>query len=518
MPDYGHDLQFGVFLSPDAVAAARTLELAQLADVLGYELVTVQDHPYQAKHLDAWTLLAAIAARTSAVRVAPNVANLPLRPPAVLAQAVATLDIISDGRAELGLGAGAFWDAIVAVGGPRRSPGEAVQALEEGIAIIRGAWGVDGNRTVDVDGDFYRVKGMHAGPVPVHDVQIWLGALKPRMLRLTGRLADGWLPSLGYVTPDNMGEMNAVIDEAADKAGRGPQAVRRMLNIFGGHEYLQGGSAVMAERLAALTLEHGTSTFILGSDDPDELRRFAAEVDPRRPRLVDATSAVTSHRLRWLRRDEVPSRNQRNHNSPPLPTPTQDDGTRLSASLPWDETTRPSYAGPTTTRSYPQAAVPQHLVDIHDHLRAELAQVRDIVDQVRRGQLTVGAARSEINTMTMRQNNWTLGAYCESYCRIVTGHHTLEDRSVFTHLRRRDPDLGAVLDRLSEEHVVIHDVLEQVDDALVGLVGAPSYGADATAALDELQRALDLLTDTLLSHLAYEERELIPPLARYGFG
>ena len=201
MPDYGHDLQFGVFLSPDAVAAARTLELAQLADVLGYELVTVQDHPYQAKHLDAWTLLAAIAARTSAVRVAPNVANLPLRPPAVLAQAVATLDIISDGRAELGLSAGAFWDAIVAVGGPRRSPGEAVQALEEGIAIIRGAWGVDGNRTVDVDGDFYRVKGMHAGPVPVHDVQIWLGALKPRMLRLTGRLADGWLPSLGYVTP-----------------------------------------------------------------------------------------------------------------------------------------------------------------------------------------------------------------------------------------------------------------------------------------------------------------------------
>ena len=164
VPDYGHDLEFGVFLPPDAAAAAETLELAQLADVLGYELVTVQDHPYQARHLDAWTLLSAIAARTSAVRVAPNVANLPLRPPAVLAQAVATLDILSDGRAELGLGAGAFWDAIVAVGGPRRSPGEAVEALEEAIAIIRGAWGLDGNRTVDVDGEHYRVKGMHAGP------------------------------------------------------------------------------------------------------------------------------------------------------------------------------------------------------------------------------------------------------------------------------------------------------------------------------------------------------------------
>ena len=186
--------------------------------------------------------------------------------------------------------------------------------------------------------------------MPVHDVQIWLGALKPRMLRLTGRLADGWLPSLGYVTPDNMGEMNAVIDEAADRAGRGPQAVRRMLNIFGGHEYLQGGSAVMAERLAALTLEHGTSTFILGSDDPDELRRFAAEVIPAVRDLVDAERSglhpLVEVRLRWSRRDEVPSRNPRTTTDHPSPRPTEDDGTRLSASLPWDETTRPSYAGP----------------------------------------------------------------------------------------------------------------------------------------------------------------------------
>ncbi len=513
MPDYGHDLEFGVFLSPDAVAAARTVELAQLADVLGYDLVTVQDHPYQAKHLDAWTLLSVVAARTSAVRVAPNVASLPLRPPAVLAQAVASLDILSDGRAELGLGAGAFWDAIVAAGGPRRTPGEAVEALEEAVAVIRGVWGVEGNRTVDVDGEYYRVKGMHAGPPPVHDIQIWVGALKPRMLRLTGRLADGWLPSLGNVTVENLGELNAVIDEAADRAGRGPQAVRRMLNVFGRHEYLRGAPVVMAERLAALTLEHGTSTFILGTDDPDELRRFAAEVIPALRDLVEEQRGHPVVEEGAL----APVTKPPHHESPPLPTPTVDDGTRISPSMPWDESTRPTYSGPHDP-SYPHATVPQHLVDIHDHLRSELEQLRDVVDQVRRGLLTVGAARSVINTMTMRQNNWTLGAYCESYCRIVTGHHTLEDHSVFTHLRRRDPDLGAVLDRLAEEHSVIHDVLEQVDDALVGLVGAPPYGADATAALDELQRALDLLTDTLLSHLAYEERELIVPIARHGFG
>jgi hypothetical protein len=304
------------------------------------------------------------------------------------------------------------------------------------------------------------------------------------MLRLTGRLADGWLPSLGRVTPDDLGELNAVIDEAADGAGRGPQAVRRMLNIFAGHEYLRGGPTVMAERLAALTLEHGTSTFILGSDDADELRRFAAEVAPAVREQVDAGRRLD---------------------------PSVEPGERPH------ETTHPTYAD-RTDAPYLRPSAAQHLVDIHDHLRTELETVRDIVDQVRRGLLTVGAARSAVNTMTMRQNNWTLGAYCESYCRIVTGHHTLEDHSVFPHLRRREPDLAAVLDRLHEEHVVIHDVLEQLDAALVGLVGAPSSGTDATAALDELQRSLDLLTDTLLSHLAYEEQELMEPLARHGFG
>jgi alkanesulfonate monooxygenase SsuD/methylene tetrahydromethanopterin reductase-like flavin-dependent oxidoreductase (luciferase family) len=519
VPDYGHQLEFGVFLTPDASSGPRVLELAQLAEVLGYDLVTVQDHPYQARHLDAWTLLSAIAARTTAVRVAPNVANLPLRPPAVLAQAVATLDILSDGRAELGLGAGAFWDAVAAVGGPRRTPGEAVQGLEEAIAIIRGAWGLGANRTVDVAGSIYQVKGMHAGPVPLHDVQIWLGALKPRMLRLTGRLADGWLPSLGYVTADRLGELNAVIDEAAERAGRPAAAVRRMLNVFSGHEYLRGSSTHMAKRLAALTLEHGTSTFILGSDDPDELARFAEEVMPAVRDLVDAGRSHTV--VEPVETTPEPSVVEPVETTPPhrppLPAPTPDNGARLSASMPWDEASRPTYAGPQSA-SYPNAAVPQHLVDIHDHLRSELATVRDLVDQVRHGSVSIGAARSVINTMTMRQNNWTLGAYCESYCRIVTGHHTLEDRSVFTHLRRSEPDLAMVLDRLQEEHVVIHDVLEQVDDALVGLVGAPSQGAEAISALDELQRALDLLTDTLLSHLAYEERQLIEPLARHGFG
>jgi hypothetical protein len=535
MTDYGHELQFGIFPSPDAAKAEQTLELAQLADVSGLDLVTVQDHPYNGAHLDTSTLLAVIGARTTNVRVAANVANLPLREPVVLARSVATLDVLTGGRAELGLGAGAFWDAIVAAGGERRTPREAVDALVEAIRVIRGVWGQDpdhpGARSVSVDGEHYRVKGLHVGPRPLHDVEIWLGAYKPRMLRVTARLADAWLPSQGYADPPALAAMNETIDAAAVEAGRGPQAIRRMYNVFGrfgsAAGFLQGSPADWAEQLAGLTLTEGMSTFILGSDDPRTVATFAAEVAP----------AVREHvEIERARRAAAPNPADRHpievagHAAPPTTptattattlgvTPTPDDGRRLSPRMPWDESARPVAPLPAGARyTAAQESAPQHLVDIHDHLRTELGQVRDVIDQVRQGLLTVGAARSHLNTMAMRQNNWTLGAYCESYCRVVTGHHTLEDRSIFTHLRRTDSALVPVLDRLEEEHHVISDVLEQVDEALVNLVGADGYGAAGHAALDELQRAVDLLTDTLLSHLSYEERELLHPLAAHGFG
>ncbi|NUR17869.1 MAG: LLM class flavin-dependent oxidoreductase [Dermatophilaceae bacterium] len=530
--DYGHELQFGVFASPDASRVHDTLELAQLTDVLGLDLFTVQDHPYNAKHLDTSTLLTAVATRTSSIRVAANVANLPLRPPVGLAKQVATLDVISGGRAELGLGTGAFWDAIVASGAERRSPKQAVDALVEAIRIIRAAWGQGpdhpGARSVTMEGEHYSVKGMHAGPFPVHPVEIWLGAYRPRMLRVTGRLADGWLPSQGYAEPDALPGLNAVIDEAAEAAGRGPQAIRRMYNVFGqfgtGSGFLRGTADDWAEQLAELSLAAGMSTYVLGTDDPDVLRRFAAEVAPAVRELVDAerarravepeatpasTGAATS----------VPSRVPAATSRGPLTVRATADSPRLGAAMPWREDDRPVAPRPTNAVYTPaEQAVPQHLVDVHDHLRGELAQLRDIVGQVRRGALSTGAARSVINTMAMRQNNWTLGAYCETYCRLVTGHHTLEDRSIFVHLRRAEPDLGAVIDRLEQEHHVIADVLEQFDEALVGLVGTDGYGSAGEGALDEVERALDLLTDTLLSHLAYEERELLHPLARNGFG
>ena len=535
MSDYGHELEFGLFPSPDAARAHQVLELAAVAEVSGLDLVTVQDHPYQARHLDAWTLLSVIAARTSTLRVAPNVANLPLRNPVVLAGSVASLDLLSGGRVELGIGAGGFFDPVVAAGGVRLSPGEAVDALEEAIGIIRAMW--VGRGSVRVEGVHHRALGVHSGPAPAHPVGIWVGAYKPRMLRLTGRLADGWLPSAGYAGPEVLGEMNARIDEAAAAAGRAPEAVRRLYNVSGtfagsgGSGFLQGRPADWAERLAELTLEHGMATYILATDDVDDVRRFGEEVAP----LVRDLVATERGRRAAGEADadgpaSVPAQPERvetrvvENASPatesqvkgPVVTPTPDDGSRLTGILPWDEAGRPTYPvgpDPAAQAGYrpAQLAVPQHLKDVHDHLRSELAQVRDIVAQVVSGHRDVGQARSAVNAMTMRQNNWTLGAYCESYCRVVTTHHTLEDTGIFPHLRATDPDAVPIIDRLEEEHEVIHDVLDDVDRALVALV------ADEAGGLERLQHVVDLLTDTLLSHLAYEERELLHPLARHGF-
>src|SRR3984957_17076798 len=183
MTDYGHDLSFGIFMTPQADAGPHVIELARQADAAGLDWVSVQDHPYQPAFLDAWTLLTAIATATDNIGVFPNVANLPLRPPAMLARAAASLDILSGGRAELGIGAGAFWDAIAAMGGPRRTPGESIKALREAIGVIRALWtqghGTPG-RGARVDGEYYQLRGAKPGPFPVHDVGIWVGSYKER--------------------------------------------------------------------------------------------------------------------------------------------------------------------------------------------------------------------------------------------------------------------------------------------------------------------------------------------------
>jgi alkanesulfonate monooxygenase SsuD/methylene tetrahydromethanopterin reductase-like flavin-dependent oxidoreductase (luciferase family) len=224
-------LRFGISLVPATENVDRMRELARVADEAGLDLVGIQDHPYQHHFLDTWSLIPALLSETDRISFFTDVANLPLRPPAVMAKAAASLDVLSGGRFELGLGAGGLPDVIASFGGPRRTPGESVEALDEAIDVIRLLWSEE--RSVSFEGKFYRLDDARPGPRPAHPIGIWVGAFKPRMIRLVGRKADGWLPSLGVLTRDEMRAGHEQIDAAAEKAGRDPGSIRRILNVQG---------------------------------------------------------------------------------------------------------------------------------------------------------------------------------------------------------------------------------------------------------------------------------------------
>jgi alkanesulfonate monooxygenase SsuD/methylene tetrahydromethanopterin reductase-like flavin-dependent oxidoreductase (luciferase family) len=285
MGDYGRELEFGVSVEPLAEPPDWARRMAVAADRAGLDLVGIQDHPYQRRFFDTWTLISTLVPVTQSIRFFPDVASLPLRPPAMLAKAAASLDVISGGRLEVGLGAGAFWDAIVAMDGPRRSPGEAVRSVEEAIQVMRLVWSEE--RSVRFEGEIYSLAGMRPGPRPAHDIGIWVGAYGPRMLGLIGRLADGWVPSLGYISRDRIPEMQRRIDDGAGEAGRDPAQIRRAVNVSGkigdpGDGPLEGPVQKWVDELARLVLEFGFDTFVFWPSD-DHVRQvelFAGEVAP----------------------------------------------------------------------------------------------------------------------------------------------------------------------------------------------------------------------------------------------
>jgi alkanesulfonate monooxygenase SsuD/methylene tetrahydromethanopterin reductase-like flavin-dependent oxidoreductase (luciferase family) len=281
MPDYGHTLRFGSFVSPINTPPHQAVDLAKASDDAGLDLVTFQDHPYQASFHDTWTLMVWVAAQTSHVHLSGNVLNLPMRLPSMLARSAASLDLLSGGRLALGLGAGFFWDGIESMGGRRLSTGESVSALEDAIDIIRGMWDTTSSAPLSLDGKLYAVKGAQRGPAPAHEIPLWLGAYKPRMQRLIGRKADGWLPGLPILQPGDYARGNEIIDAAAVAAGREPVEITRLLNVTANES---------ADDLVRLALEDGVSVFILlGADDPAPIHTFAQRVAPEvRERVAEA--------------------------------------------------------------------------------------------------------------------------------------------------------------------------------------------------------------------------------------
>lgn len=286
MTDYGHDLMFGAFLTPRADSIERLIQATSEAERVGLDLIAIQDHPYHPGFLDTLTLIGQLAARTTRIRFAGDVLNLPLRPPAVLAKTIATLDLMTGGRVELGIGSGGYWDPIVAYGGRRLTPGQGIEALSEAIDIIRSLWDTSDRSMVRRDGEYYQIVGAKRGPSPAHPVSIWVGGYKPRMLRLIGSQADGWLPSLGMLPLDAVADANRRIDEAALAAGRDPKQIRRLANLSGTvqttrtADLLTGPVDQWIEQLTGLALDHGFSGFILAGDDTTQYDTIGRDVIP----------------------------------------------------------------------------------------------------------------------------------------------------------------------------------------------------------------------------------------------
>lgn len=293
----------GLSADPSVEHLEDTYRRAALADSLGLDLLTIQDHPYLPQFVDTLTLLAVLAARTERVHLGANVSPLPLRPPVMLAKAAASLDVISGGRFELGLGAGGFAEGIAAFGGRRPPISEVVDDFSEALQLIRGLW--EGQRSFRFSGQHYQLQGTRFGPRPAHPIRIWVGANKPRMLRLTGRLADGVLVSNSYVPVEQLAEVNRRIDEGARQAGRPPEAIRRGYNLMGAldlpgrpnrQEDLRPGTPLLAasgwvRHLANLYRDHRMDTFIfwpLGERQWDQAEVFAREVAPALRRELGA--------------------------------------------------------------------------------------------------------------------------------------------------------------------------------------------------------------------------------------
>lgn len=282
---------FGTFVTPATADPQLVLDLAVAADVGGLDLVSFQDHPYLPTLLDTPTLLPFVAARTSRVHLSTNVTNLPLRPPATLARAAATLDILTGGRFELALGSGAgsFAQAIAAMGGTPLTGGQAVRAVAEAITLIREIWGTEAEGAARFNGEFFTASGITRGPATPHKIGIWVGAYGPKMLGVTGRMGDGWLPTFEYL-PGGLADIrarNAHIDAGAAEAGRQPSDILRLVNVMkpamtaATTGFLNGPASSWVAQLTEAILDRTLDGVLIGGDDMEITQRFAHEVAPR---------------------------------------------------------------------------------------------------------------------------------------------------------------------------------------------------------------------------------------------
>jgi alkanesulfonate monooxygenase SsuD/methylene tetrahydromethanopterin reductase-like flavin-dependent oxidoreductase (luciferase family) len=190
------------------------------------------------------------------------------------------MHVMSAGRFELGLGGGAFWDAVRGMGGTVRGRGEGLPALEEAIDLIRGALDIGPERrVVRSDGRFFPEHMYPPGPPPAHRVEIWVGAMSSGAMRLIGRKADGWVAGGGISRAAEFHALMARIDDAAVTAGRDPSVIRRIVNVSGTPAE---DVAALRDSLAWLANDVGINGFAYWAPDAGtgQIDRFAMEVVP----------------------------------------------------------------------------------------------------------------------------------------------------------------------------------------------------------------------------------------------
>jgi len=282
-----HALQFGVNLSTSAAPDADPVAVAVAAERLGFDFVSASDHPCGDHPTnETWTMLAWVAASTTKIRVASRVLGMPFRNPVLLAKMAETLGRLSGGRLILGLGAGHSVDEITAMGIPPLSAGNRIAALEEAVTIMRGVWAME---SFSFDGTHHQALAAQIEPKPVQPIPLWLGAFGDRALAVTGRCADGWIPSLGYAPIDQLGVMRDKVLAAAKGAGWPPDSVACILNVevaIGGDDsdpdVLSGSAGNVIDRLRHFVdLGFTGFNFMPESDDPvDQFALLANEVIP----------------------------------------------------------------------------------------------------------------------------------------------------------------------------------------------------------------------------------------------
>jgi alkanesulfonate monooxygenase SsuD/methylene tetrahydromethanopterin reductase-like flavin-dependent oxidoreductase (luciferase family) len=279
---------FGVNVATSAAPGADPVAAALAAERLGFDFVSASDHPAGSPPTyELWTMLAWIAASTSRITVASRVLAVPLRPPAMVAKMAESLDRLSGGRLILGLGGGHADAEFRAFGLPVPTPRQKIDGLDEAIQVIRGLWA---EPSFSYAGRIYHTQAADLEPKPARRIPIWLGTFGDRALAVTGRLADGWIPSLGFAPRDRLAAMRERVLTAAGQAGRQPEDITCALNVTvridqsaqAQPDVVTGSAEQVADELAGF-LALGFTAFNLmpaGPDPDEQLHRLATEVIP----------------------------------------------------------------------------------------------------------------------------------------------------------------------------------------------------------------------------------------------